>query len=280
MEAVNNSIDRSPAHRKLTGRRIVITRARSQAHELARRLEELGAEVIEFPTIEIHPPENYAPLDEAIKNLADYNWIIFTSVNGVKQFLDRQRVLMADVRSLTNIKIAAIGPETANRLQSAGIAPCLVPTQFSAEGILQDLRPEEMHGKRVLLPRAAGARDVLPETLRVWGAQVDVVETYRTALPNTDNSALRKLLQEKKIDMITFTSSSTVRHFCLLFRGENLRELMASVAIACIGPITEKTVEEKGLRAAVVSQEYTIPGLVRAMIAYFSGDEDRANRRL
>lgn len=280
MEAVNNSIDRLPAQRKLTGRRIVITRARSQAHELARRLEELGAEVIEFPTIEIHPPENYGPLDEAIKNLADYNWIIFTSVNGVKQFLDRQRVLMADVRPLNTIKIAAIGPETANRLQAAGITPCLVPGQFSAEGILQDLRPEEMHGKRVLLPRAAGARDVLPETLRVCGAQVDVVETYRTALPNTDNSALRKLLQEKKIDMITFTSSSTVRHFCLLFRGENLRELMASVAIACIGPITEKTVGETGLRAAVVSQEYTIPGLVRAMIAYFSGDEDKANRRL
>jgi len=257
----------------------VITRARSQAHELARALEELGAAVAEFPTIEIRPPETYAPLDGAIKNLGGYDWIIFTSVNGVEQFLIRQRKLLPDLRPLKTIKVAAIGPETANRLRSAGIPPCLVPAQFRAEGILQELKPNDMRGKRVLLPRAAKARAILPDTLRQWGATVDVIEAYRTVLPKTDASALRRPLRDKRIDMITFTSSSTVSHFALLFPGENLRELLAGVAIACIGPITAKTVAEKGMRADVVSQEYTIPGLVRAIGDYFSRPETKQIRK-
>ena len=256
--------------RPLAGRRIVVTRARSQAEDLARRIEELGGEVIEFPTIEMQPPESYAALDGAIEKIHTYNWLIFTSVNGVERFLSRLKILHEPVTELKSIKVGAIGPETAARLKEAGVKVCLVPRLYQAEGILELLTPEAMRGKRVLIPRAAKARDVLPETLRRWGAEVDVIETYRTVIPKTDTSALRTLLQERKVDMVTFTSSSTVSNFVRLFDGQRLAKLLEGTAISCIGPITEKTVEEAGGHAAVVAEEYTIPGLVRAIVDYFS----------
>jgi uroporphyrinogen III methyltransferase / synthase len=255
--------------RPLTGKRIVVTRARSQASSLVQRIEKLGGEVIEFPTIEIRPPESYAALDAAIANIRTYDWLLFTSVNGVEQFLFRLQSLSKSMTELEGIKVGAIGPETAKRLEGSGIKDCIVPRQYQAEGMLEALTPQMMRGKRVLIPRAAKARDALPETLRRWGAAVDVIEAYRTGLPGADSSALNRVLQANGADMITFTSSSTVVNFVQLFQGQNLEALLAGIAIACIGPITKKTIEEMGGRADVVAQEFTIPGLVRAIVDYF-----------
>ena len=260
----------SDSSKVLSGKRILVTRARSQASILVQRLEALGGAVVEVPTIEIRSPESYVSLDRAIRQIATYDWLIFTSVNGVEQFLNRFEQLGKKVSDIAGIEIGAIGPETANRLAAARIQPSLVPKQYRAEGILEMLTPETLRGKRVLIPRAAQARDILPETLRQWGAQVDIVEAYQTVLPQADVSALCSLLREGGIDMITFTSSSTVSNFATLVRDQDLPRLLSGVVIACIGPITKRTVEDLGMRPEVVAEEFTIPGLVRAIIDYFS----------
>jgi len=271
-----NDMTKAPSGtlRPLTGKRIVVTRPRAQAGGLAARIEELGGEVVEFPTIEIQPPANFAALDAAIGQIAAYDWVMFTSVNGVDQFLIRLAHCGKSTAELRGKRIAAIGPLTAQRLKAAGIEGCLVPQQYQAEGVLAALRPEELRGKRVLLPRAAKAREVLPETLRAWGAVVDVVEAYRTVVPTADLSKLRNLLREKKLDMVTFTSSSTVANFVNLFEGEKLSQILGGVAVGCIGPITQATVEELGGHADLVSPEFTIPGLVRAMVDFFGARRD------
>jgi len=254
----------------LRGKRILVTRARSQALSLAQRIESLGGEVVEFPTIEIRPPESYGPLDQAINQIGSYDWLIFTSVNGVEQFLDRFEKLGKNIADLAGIEVGAIGPETAKRLTATQIQPSLVPKQYQAEGILEALISETVLGKRILIPRAAKARDILPETLRQWGARVDVVEAYQTVLPQVDVSALCQLLREGTIDMITFTSSSTATNFAAMLRDQDLPGLLSGAVIACIGPITRKTVEDLGMRSEVVSVEFTIPGLVSAMVDYFA----------
>jgi uroporphyrinogen III methyltransferase/synthase len=253
----------------LFGKRIVITRARSQAHSLARAIEELGGEVIEFPTIEIQPAADPRPLDEAIENLQRYDWLIFTSTNGVEIFLQRMASLNVNVQRLSARQVAAIGPETAKRLAAAGVKNCLVPGAYQAEGILEMLHPDAMRGQRVLIPRAAQAREILPVTLRQWGAKVEVVETYRTVIPKTETGKLQERLQRREIDMITFTSSSTVANFARLFDGQRLAGILGETPIACIGPITENSVKELGGIAAVAAREFTVPGLVRAIVEYF-----------
>jgi uroporphyrinogen III methyltransferase / synthase len=254
----------------LNGKRILITRARSQALSLVQRIECLGGEVVEFPTIEIRPPESYGPLDQAIYQITNYNWLIFTSVNGVEQFLNRFEKLGKNIADLAGIEVGAIGPETAKSLMAAEIRLNLVPEQYQAEGILEALLSKDVFGKRVLIPRAARARDILPETLRQRGARVDVVEAYQTVLPQADVAALCKLLRDRKIDVITFTSSSTATNFSVMLRDQDLPRLLSRAVIACIGPITKKTVEDLGMRPEIVSEEFTIPGLVRAMVDYFS----------
>jgi uroporphyrinogen III methyltransferase / synthase len=256
----------------LFGRRILITRPRAQASAFSRGIEDLGGEVVEFPTIEILPPNSYDLLDRAINEIESYHWLIFTSVNGVSYFLDRMKYLEHDIRKLKGVKIAAIGPETAERLESVCLRVDLVPWEYRAEGILKALRPQEVDGKRVLLPRAAKARDVLPKTLMSWGAAVEVVEAYRTVPAQGDAAWLRDMLQRKRIDMITFTSSSTAVHFANLFPDDNMSQLLAGTAVACIGPITQSTVEEMGIRADVVPRDYTITGLIQAIVEHFSKD--------
>jgi uroporphyrinogen III methyltransferase/synthase len=257
------------ASRPLAGKRIVVTRARSQASGLARRIEELGGEVIEFPTIEIQAPESYAALDNAIAKVDTYDWLIFTSVNGVERFLIRLQSLGKSTTELNRIRIGAIGPETSKRLKAAGLQTCVVPEKYQAEGLVAVLNPEMMRRKKVLIPRVAKAREILPETLRRWGATVDVVEVYRTVIPKADSSALKRLLQAQHVDMITFTSSSTVANFAKLLGGEDLKTLLKGIAVGCIGPITRNTLEEMGGKADVVSEEFTIPGLVEAIVDYF-----------
>jgi uroporphyrinogen III methyltransferase/synthase len=253
----------------LAGKRIVVTRARAQASNLAQSLEALGCEVIAFPTIEIQPPESYRALDEAIESTNQYDWLIFTSVNGVEQFFNRAKLLRKSSADLKASAVAAIGPETAKRLEAEGLPCRLVPKQYQAEGLLESWSPEEMRGKRVLIPRAAQARDILPETLRSWGAEVRLVEVYRTVIPRADAAGLLRALRAGKVDMVTFTSSSTVTNFAALLGGLSLIDALARTAIACIGPITQKTVEELGGRADVVATDFTIPGLVRAIAKYF-----------
>lgn len=254
----------------LLGRKVVITRALSQAASFVEAVEALGGEALVFPTIEIVPPPSTRPLDEAIGRLESYDWMVFTSVNGVNAFLARLRHLGKDHRRVERIKIAAIGPETAKALRSAALPVAVMPAEYRAEAILKELDPGDMAGKRILIPRAMEARDVLPETLRRWGATVDVVAAYRTVAARSEGPRLRALLGEKKIDVVTFTSSSTATRFGALFEGEDLGELLSSSAVACIGPITRETVEGMGIRVDVVAEDYTVAGLITAMVEYFS----------
>lgn len=260
---------RRDAAKPLTRRRIVITRARAQAGLLAQRIEDLGGEIFEFPTIEIQPPEDFELFDQAIAQIESYDWVIFTSVNGVAPFLERMRLGNKNEKSLARLSIGAIGPETAKTLDSAGIKASLVPARFQAEGVLEMLNPQAMGGKRVLIPRAAKAREILPETLRRWGAQVDVVVAYRTVLPATEAAPLAQMIQQRTVDAITFTSSSTVSNFVRLFKPRKLADIVGPTPIACIGPITEQTVKDLGGTVQIVAREFTIPGLVHALVDYF-----------
>lgn len=268
----------SSSQKPLAGKRIVITRARKQGETVGRSIEELGGEVIDFPTIEICPPESFAEFDAALDKLSLYDWVIFTSVNSVEPFLERLKLRGKTAEALSAHKVGAIGAETAKRLEAARIRASLVPERYQAEGILDAISPEEICGKRVLIPRAAEAREILPATLRKWGAVVDVVVAYRTELPCLDVRPLSDLLVERKVDVITFTSSSTVRNFVRLFGGRKLGEIARGSTIACIGPITAATVGELGGRADIVADQFTVKDMLRAIVEHFQ-TSSKANRR-
>ncbi len=257
--------------RPLFGRRIVVTRAREQASEFLEDLTRLGAECIEFPTIEVIPPASWDPLDRAIDRLENYQWVVFTSVNGVKYFLKRLQDTGRDIRDLKGLKIGAIGPKTAEVWHRLGIKPDLVPDEYRAEAIVECFRKLGAEGMRFLLPRAAQAREVLPEGLREMGAAVDVVQVYRTTTPDYDTDRIKNLLDQGAIDMVTFTSSSTVTNFVDMFEGDQqrLKGWMDSVVVACIGPITAKTAEEKGFSVSLVPPKYTIKALTESVVNYY-----------
>jgi uroporphyrinogen III methyltransferase/synthase len=256
----------------LFGKRIVVTRAREQASEFLGNLVRLGAECIEFPTIELAPPESWEPLDKAIHALPSYQWLLFTSANGVKQFCDRLRVLEKDIRELKGIMIGAIGPKTAEAWQNFGIQPDLVPSEYRAEAIVEGLRNRNVKGQRILLPRAAKARRILPDELRKMGAHVDVVPVYKTILPDQDTSKVRKMLIDSAIAMVTFTSSSTVTNFAKMFQAEErkLQEWMDKTAVACIGPVTAGTARDRGFSVALIAPQYTIASLTESIVEYFT----------
>ena len=278
---MNHNVAPEPQDRlQLAGKRIVITRARVQAGLMARAIEQLGGEAIEFPTIAIEPAVDLGRLDDAIKSLIRYDWLIFTSANAAKIFFERMVQLNANARQLTTTQIAAIGPETAKVVKAAGVENCLVPPAYRAEGILDMLQPTSMQHKRILIPRAANARQVLPETLLRWGAQVDVIESYCTVLPKSDTGKLQAALERGEIDMITFTSSSTVANFAQIFGGRSLTDVLGETPIACIGPITESTVRDLGGVAAVTAREFTIAGLVHAIVGYLSEKRSRLDAAL
>jgi uroporphyrinogen III methyltransferase / synthase len=259
--------------RPLFGRRMVVTRAREQASDFKTVLAELGADCIEFPTIAIEPPPSWEALDAAINDVATYDWVIFTSVNGVHFFMERLRSAGRDVRDLHGVQLAAIGPKTAETIEQYGLRPDLVPKEYRAESILDGLSGGEIRRKRFLLPRAMAARDVLPETLRQWGAHVDVVPAYQTVLPPERSDEMMELLRAGKIDCLTFTSSSTVSNFFSMFEKGSLLPLLENVCIACIGPITAKTAEAHGLVVDVMPSEYTIAGLTEAIRTHFADPE-------
>ena len=257
--------------RPLFGRRIVVTRARAQAGEFSSELEALGAEVVEFPTIEIQPPEDFGPLDKAIRELDSYEWLIFTSANGVEAFLSRLRHHGLDLRSVPRgARVAAIGPATADRLEEAGLRVDVVPKEYRAESLLEAVSGSSITGKRVLIPRARVAREVLPDKLREAGAEVDVPPAYESAPSSAGRDALVEKLRAGEIDCITFTASSTVENFAGAL-GEEGGSLLSETRVACIGPITADTARRRGMNVDVEAGEYTIPGLVRAVLELFAG---------
>lgn len=259
-------------NKPLFGKRIVVTRARAQASDFIAGLSHLGAECIEFPSIEIVPPASWKALDDAIENLKDYQWILFTSVNGVSFFFERLAESGYDSRDLCGIKVGAIGPKTAEALKLKGIKPDLVPDEYRAEAVVEAFKVLEADGLKILLPRAAEAREILPVELGKMGAHVNVVEAYRTVKPDTDKEWVREMLGNGDIHMVTFTSSSTVTNFVKMFENEpdKLKEWMSSVAVACIGPVTAATAEENGLAVNVFPGDYTIEALTDSMVRYFS----------
>lgn len=251
-----------PASARLSGQRILVTRPREQAGAFVRGLEALGAHVVVFPTVEILPLADNAALDRAIRGLPEQDWLVFTSANGVRHFLARREAL-ACTDSLSRLSIAAIGPQTARLLEQRGLAVSLVPDEYRAEGILSALGPERVRGRRFLLARVAGARDVLPETLRRWGAEVDVVEAYRNEPVRDGAERLLEVLD--RVDWVTFTSPSTVNAFMDLLAGASA-EFPADVRVACIGPITADAARRRGLDVTAVAREYTVPGLIQAVV--------------
>jgi uroporphyrinogen III methyltransferase / synthase len=263
--------------RPLFGRTVVVTRAREQASDFKTLLQQMGARCIEFPTIAIEPPASWEALDQAIGQLSSYQWVIFTSVNGVLFFMQRLQTAGLDVRELKGVRLAAIGPRTAEALQRYGLRLDLVPGEYRAEAVLEGLGKEAVQGQRVLLPRALEARDILPDTLRQWGAQVDVVASYQTVLPDHQCAEVLTALRHGQIHCVSFTSSSTVSNFFGMFRQDEILSALQGVAIACIGPITAQTAEKYSLKVDIMPRDYTIPALATAIQDYFQEQAPRAD---
>jgi len=250
--------------RSLSGVRIIVGRARHQASALSAGLKSLGAEVIEIPFIEIRKPQSYKPLDAALKKLNQYDWLILTSVNGVEALANRMKKLRIDPAAFHQLKVAAIGPATREQIEALGLKVAVVPKRYIAESVVESLRGK-VEGKRVLLARAKVARDVIPRELRKMGAEVDIVEAYETVVPASSGMHLQAVIKDTKRgpDVVCFTSSSTVRNFVQLLRGQ---EVSRHTKFASIGPVTSSTLRESGLPVHIEATEYTIPGLIRAIV--------------
>ncbi|SJZ66573.1 uroporphyrinogen-III C-methyltransferase [Selenihalanaerobacter shriftii] len=253
-------------NKDLFGKRILVTRSRKQASRLSKKLYELGADPVECPAIKIVPPEDFKSLDKKLLKADEYDWVVFTSVNGVKGVINRLKELNKDVRAFGNAKICAIGSKTAEELEKSGLKVDYVPEKYVAESIVEGL-DEDLSNQKFLLPRANIARDALPAGLKEKGAKVDNVVAYKTITGEGNKEAL-KLINEEEVDIITFTSSSTVRNFVKMLGDRDHEELLADVTIACIGPITADTAGDLGLDVDIIAEEYTIDGLVDALLKY------------
>jgi uroporphyrinogen III methyltransferase/synthase len=250
----------------LFGHRILITRPRQQAAELVAPLRSLGADTMELPTIAIADPEDWSTLDHAIRKLGQYDWVIFTSANGVRKFLLRMAATGTDIRKLGKAKLCAIGPATAAELRKNLLQVDIVPREYVAEGVVKALAGRRLRGKRVLIPRARVARDVLPKALRAHGARVDVVEAYRTVIPPESAERARVLFERHRPHVIVFTSSSAVNNLFQLLPADELERNLSGIKVASIGPITSRTLRERGLTVEIEPSEYTVPALVRSIV--------------
>lgn len=253
----------------LLGKGIVVTRAREQASGIAAALTELGARVIEFPTIRIAPLEDYAPLREAICRISEYDWLVFTSVNGVAFFREQMQTLGLDARALAGVQVAAIGPATAEAVRGMGVIPDFVPELYVAESALSGLLSRGVSGRRILIPRAREARDVLPQGLKDAGAIVDVLPVYATEPCDDAKEQVLDLLEQGAVHALTFGSSSTVTNFLAQIPAETLKRY-PTLRYACIGPVTAKTLTDAGLPCHIQPASFTIPALVDAVAAYFA----------
>jgi len=285
-----------PKLKPLAGIRVLVGRARHQAGVLSAELRKQGAQIVEIPFIEIRKPRSFRPLDSALKTLGTYDWLILTSVNGVEAMWNRMN--KHPKRSLGNshaaprsregpeftrarkgkenpassaedrrLRVAAIGPATKKAIEQHGLTVDIVPKEYVAESVVRSLK-EKVKGKRVLLVRAKVARDVIPRELRKAGAHVDVIEAYETVVPQSSRRRLQAALKtpEKRPNFVTFTSSSTVKNFVELLGRRHKSSLLEAVQMASIGPVTSATLKELGLPVNVEAREFTIPGLVTAIV--------------
>lgn len=260
----------------LKGKNIVVTRAREQASGFAKLLSKQGARVLICPSIKIVPPRSWKPLDRAARNLAAYDWLIFTSVNAVEKFADR--LMKSSPRGKKfqfplEVKTCAIGPQTAERMRGFRFPVHNVSKDYVAESILEILK--NVRGLKILIPRAAVARDILPKTLKKRGAAVDVVEAYRTVIDASAASVLRRNIKKNAVDCVTFTSSSTVRNFFSLLKGAPREALLgnARVLAASIGPVTTATLLEYGWKPRIAARKPTTNHLARAIAQYYAKEQ-------
>ncbi|MBI4804916.1 MAG: uroporphyrinogen-III C-methyltransferase [Desulfovibrio sp.] len=251
--------------RPLLGKGVVVTRSREQASDLVRTLADMGACTWEYPTIDVVPLVDTTPVREAAGRLACFDWIVFTSVNGVKYFWHELSAMGLDARAFGSLKVAAIGPATAQALAERGIRADFVPEKYIAESVVEGLLALQIGGKKVLIPRAAQAREVLPEELSRAGAQVEVLPVYETKLAEQDPDEVIAAIEEGEIHYLTFTSSSTVDNFFQMIPATRLAPLRTKVKIACIGPITSATLKKHGFEPDIQPEAYTIPALAAAL---------------
>ncbi len=254
----------------LAGTRILVGRARHQAGSLSTSLRGLGASVIEIPFIEIRKPQSYQPLDDALKNIKSYDWLILTSANGVEATWRRIQKLRIPRTKLKHLQIAAIGPATKKAIVKHGLKVKMVPEEYVAESVVKGLR-DQIKGKRVALIRAKVARDVIPEELRSAGAEVDVIEAYETVVPEKSRTRLSALMKSatRRPHVVTFTSSSTAKNFAELLSnnaGPRNGSTFKKIQFASIGPVTSATLRELQMPPAIEAREYTMGGLIRAIV--------------
>lgn len=257
--------------RPLFGKRILVTRTRDQASELVTMLEDQGADCLEGSTIALVEPDSWAEIDSALADLDKYDWLLFTSINAIKFFFKRVAAKGMDCRDLNGPRIGVVGTATADFLQGYGIRADLLPTEFTGEGLAEELLERGVKGARVLIPRALKAREILPEKLRAGGAEITVAPVYQNVRPD-DYAKVRRVLEEKRIDMVTFTSSSTVRNFLEMLEIKDQTEfarLLGGVKIAVIGPVTARTARENKLAIDVEPGTYTIPAMVDAIVDFY-----------
>lgn len=255
----------------LHGKRVLVTRSREQISTLSQQLRERGAEVIELPTIEIVPVTDYTQLDTAINRLGNYQWVIFTSVNGVDYFFHRLYELKKDARALVNCKIALVGRETALALKNYGLLPDLTPDKYTSEALADSFTRKftSMAGQKVLIPTSNIARDVLPQQLTKLGAIVDVITAYNNQQPEYEFAYLKEIF-DKPIDLVAFTSSSTVNHLSSLLKKHELGDKIQHLKSASIGPVTSKSIHQQGFSLVVEANEHTIHGLVKAIHFFYN----------
>jgi len=265
--------------------RVLVGRARHQAGALSAELRKLGAQVLEIPFIEIRKPRSFRPLDAALKNLHTYDWLILTSVNGVEAMWERLEKLGLAAnqegpeftRAVGRLRIAAIGPATKKAIEKRGVKVDVMPKEYVAESVVRSLKTK-VKGKRVLLVRAKVARDVIPNELRKAGAHVEVVEAYETVVPESSRRRLQAALSNPKKcpNVVTFTSSSTVKNFIDLLGTRRTTKLLNGIQMASIGPVTSSTLRELGLSVDIAAIEFTIPGLISAIVAAIRSGQTNA----
>jgi uroporphyrinogen III methyltransferase/synthase len=250
----------------------LVTRAPGQAGEFSRLLRGRGAEVVEVPTIEIVPPLSWEAADRAIGRLPGYDWLILTSSNAVDWFFRRVRERRGDLACLKGVRICAVGPKTRAAIEAAGLAVEFQPSVYRAEGLINEAGEGAWHSKRVLFPRAAEGRDVIPDEMRRVGAELDLVTVYRTVPSSAGREKLRSLLAAGPLDALTFTSGSTVKSFVSLLDPAQIEGIAGRIAVACIGPVTAAAARDAGLPVDALAREATMPGLADALGEYFAAN--------
>lgn len=256
----------------LRGKTVLVTRPCQQSEDMTRQLEAVGATVAYCPTIEVLPPNSWAQLDSSIRRIREYDWVVFTSANGVRFFFDRlNEIETAGAEALASAVVCAIGPATARALKQAGVVAQVTASDSRAEGALKEIidhvgSEQKIQGLQFLIPRARVAREVLPAGLRKLGARVDAVETYQTVKPEIARESILRLFNETSIDVVTFTSSSTVSNFAALVGMTDLSDLLGNILVVCIGPITAETAASHGLNNIIQPDLYNAEALVESIV--------------